>query len=305
MSYVKRTNLRILIDAIKISRPWSFLMTITSVSLSTAYVYYEKGIFDLLIYLLVLLGAVLIHAFINVSNDYFDTLYKIDIPGAPTTRYRPHPIVAGLFTPRQTFAISLGYITLALILALIFLFFLERPWIILIAAIGALISFEYTAPPLRYKYKGIGELVVFIGWGPLMFIGAYYAQTGIIPSTSILVSIPIGLYVASVLLIDGIRDYEYDKSSNIKTLPILLGRNTALKLYFSITTIPFVAVVLLILFNLLPITSLIVFLSLPRLINLMRIFSKEVPDIAAPLTAQFTLFYGILLIAGIILGALI
>ncbi|MGC8949147.1 MAG: 1,4-dihydroxy-2-naphthoate octaprenyltransferase [Thermoprotei archaeon] len=295
---------KFIINVVYITRPWSFLMTIASVTSGIAYAYYELNIFNPIIYLITLIGAISLHAYTNVINDYFDTLYGVDKPDAPTTRYRPHPIISGIFKPHHTLKISIGYFFVA-VLAGFSLYLLRRPLILFLGLIGALISLEYTGPPLKYKYKGLGELAVFIVWGPLIFLGSYYAQTGIISFKPILISFPIGLLVAAVLLIDGIRDYEYDKSSNIKTLPILIGKQNALKLYYILITSPLILVILFIIINILGIPSLIIFLTLPKLISLIKRFSKQIPNTAAPQTSKFTLLFGIFYIIGMILSKII
>lgn len=295
---------KLIIKIVLITRPWSFLMTITSVTLGASYAHYENNVFDIIIYLITIIGAVSLHAFTNVINDYFDTLHGVDKPGAPTTRYRPHPIVSGLFKPHQVMKIALIYLLIATIMGII-LYIWERPLILILGMLGALISFEYTGPPLKYKYKGLGELAVFIMWGPVMFLGAYYAQTKLFTINSLMVSFPVGLLVAAVLLIDGIRDYEYDKSVNIKTLPIIIGKYKALKLYCLLIILPYILVIIFTLINIIGITSLAVILTIPRSIKLLKNFLKYVPDTAAPQTAQFTLLFGVTYIIGIILGNLL
>ena len=74
-----------------------------------------------------------------------------------------------------------------------------------------------------------------------MVLGSYYTQTGYLKVEPIIVSIPVGILVASVLLIDSIRDYEYDRSAGIKTLTVMLGRDVALKLFTTMIAIAYVA----------------------------------------------------------------
>jgi len=291
----------LLMKIILITRPWSFFMTVASVTLGAVYAYYENNIFNVIIYLITIIGAIALHAFTNVINDYFDTLYGVDKPSSPTTRYRLHPIISKLFKPRQVIKISFMYLFIATIMGII-LYLWERPLVLILGILGALISFEYTGPPLKYKYKGLGELMVFIMWGPMMFSGSYYAQTKLLTLDSLIVSFPIGLLVASVLLIDGIRDYDYDKAVGIKTLPIIIGKNRALKLYFLLIILPYILVIILALINIIGITSLIVLLTIPQSIKLLKNFLKYVPDTAAPQTAQFTLLFGITYIIGIVLS---
>ena len=120
-----------------ISRPWSFMMTIISVSLGAVLALYMRSQIDILAYILSLLGAVVLHAATNIINDYFDIIYRVDVPGAPTTKYRPHPIylikegdgIKILFTSSIALYISVLVIILPIIL-------MDRIYLILYWIIG-------------------------------------------------------------------------------------------------------------------------------------------------------------------------
>ncbi|MEM0472845.1 MAG: 1,4-dihydroxy-2-naphthoate octaprenyltransferase [Sulfolobales archaeon] len=274
-------------------RPWSFPMTIAAITAGSLYAYGVTGSFDITIYLLTLAGAVALHAFVNITNDYFDTLYGVDRPGAPTTRYRPHPIVSGLLTPSQTLIASAVIFAIALSSG-IALTLIDRWLSIPLGLLGALVALEYTAPPARFKYRGLGELGVFAMWGPLMHLGAFYTQTGLIDLRPIAISIPIGSLVASVLVIDSIRDYEFDRSSGIRTLTVIIGKEKAFKLYIALIALAYIAPPALALAGVARPWILAALVTLPRALQLVRWFSKEVPDTAAPFTAQLTIIYGII-----------
>ncbi|HSO20601.1 MAG TPA: prenyltransferase, partial [Desulfosarcina sp.] len=148
------------------SRPWSFAMTAISVSVGTALAALD-GPVDWPLGLLALLSAVLLHAATNLINDYYDVVNGIDTGRAATAPYRPHPIVEGLIAVEQVrwvayalFLIAAGigiYLTLAC------------GWVVLaIGLVGLLAGLTYTSPPLKYKYGALGEVSVFLMWGPLM-----------------------------------------------------------------------------------------------------------------------------------------
>ncbi|MHB9096953.1 MAG: UbiA family prenyltransferase, partial [Syntrophales bacterium] len=82
------------------TRPWSFTMSLISVSVGTLLAA-EKGPVSWAWYLLVAVGITVFHAGANVINDYFDTRYQIDQQDSPTAKYRPQPILSGMLTPRQ------------------------------------------------------------------------------------------------------------------------------------------------------------------------------------------------------------
>ncbi len=281
------------IEYFLILRPWSFPMTVVAITVGSLYAYSVTGSFNIAIYLLTLLGSIALHAFVNITNDYFDTIYGVDRPGAPTVRYRPHPLVSGILSPQQVLLVSTLIFSIAL-LSGVALALVDRWLSIPLGLLGALIALEYTAPPAKFKYRGLGELGVFSMWGPFMHLGAFYTQTGSIDPRPLAISIPIGFLVASVLVIDSIRDYEFDRSSGIRTLTVIIGRERAFKLYIALIAIAYITPIATTLAGLTKPWILLSLATLPRAVQLIKRFSKEVPDTAAPLTAQLTMIYGIL-----------
>lgn len=286
------------------TRPWSFPMTIISISLGVVLAYYLNNVFRADLYLITLIGSVMLHAAANVINDYFDSLFGVDKPEAPTARYRPHPIIEGFMRPNDLMLMAIGLIISSLLIGL-YLMFVSGPWALILGAIGALLAITYSGPPFNYKYKALGELIVFIVWGPIMVLGAYYVQTSVISQPVIIASTPIGLLVSAVLLANNIRDIEYDVSTGIRTIPIILGRGKSIYLYDLMIIMPFIIVPLLIVGGILGWLTLITVMALPKAIKLIKTFRREVPDTADPMTAQLVMIYGILYIVGIFLsGAL-
>ncbi len=288
------------------TRPWSFPMTVVAVGFGITYGYWSVGYIDVPLSLIAIIGSILLHALVNVTNDYFDYNRGVDKPGAGTTIYRPHPIVHGILSPRATltFGLALGSTGLALA----FILALEgRILAPLLGILGFLLAYGYTGPPFNLKYRALGEATVFVAWGPLMAIGGYYVATG---STGFLepalASIPIGALVTSVLLANNLRDIRYDNEAGIRTLAIILGKERGLKLYAALTiAIPITSIILLIGLKVVPPLSAITLISLYPLVALYREMRKEIPVDADPRTAQATLLFGILYIASILASAII
>jgi len=91
-------------------------------------------------------------------------------------------------------------------------------------AVGAFILLFYTYP---LKYVGIGELSIFIIWGPLMIGGVYYVLTGIWSWAVILASLPVGLNVVTINLGKHTDKLKEDKLKKVRTLPVLVGEPAA------------------------------------------------------------------------------
>ncbi len=172
------------------------------------------------------LGIVLAHASNNLLNDLADTDVGLDTDAYPRALYAPHPLLTGLVTTRQLWGTVLA-INLA-DLAIMFYLFGQRGWPVLAFALtGLLLSYAYTAPPLRLKRIGLGEPDVFLTWGPLMIAGTYFSAVGELPWQVWLASVPYGLLCTSVLMGKHIDKIPFDEPTGTRTLPVILGEARA------------------------------------------------------------------------------
>jgi 1,4-dihydroxy-2-naphthoate octaprenyltransferase len=285
------------------TRPWSFTMSLISVSAGTLIAAADGSILWGW-YALACIGIVCFHATANIYNDYFDTRYQVDQPDSPTARYRPQPILTGMFTPVQllTEAIALNGITILIGLILSF----ERSMLVFwIGLIGFLACVFYTAAPIKYKYRAWGEFFVFLMWGPLMFEGAFAVQRQALSLKAFYISIPFGILVGLVLLANNIRDIAYDSRQGIKTIGILLGSRRSFFLYAGLILSAYLYVVGIIVVGILGLWGLLVFLSLPKAIHLLKSFMERIPEAADAITAQLNTIFGLLLILGLILNKMV
>jgi len=280
------------------ARPWSFTMTAISVSVGSAVAAVE-GAFSWPLYLLTLIGAVLMHAASNLINDYDDVRHGVDSPDVPTARYRPHPLMEGRLQLEQVRAAAfLLYLVAALIG--VFLAATRGMVVLILGIIGTVAGITYTAAPLNYKYKALGEFSVFLMWGPLMVTGAYYVQQQAVSADALLISIPFGVLVALVLLANNIRDVRYDRSKGIQTLAILLGERRGVSLYLGLIVAAYLAVVIMAVFGPLTVWSLMVLLSAPLAVKLLRQMAHDIPLDADAQTAKLDTVFGLLLVSSLI-----
>lgn len=199
------------------------------VILAAAIAWYEKGVYHLGLFLLTLVGAVLAHAGANMSNDYYDTLSGND----NINRYRSPfnggagLLQAGLLTPGQVHVAALLSLGLAALIGL-YLWSVTGPAVLVLAGLGGLFAYFYTANPLHLAYYGLGELMVGAAFGPLLVAGAYYVQTGTVSAAAVSASVPVGLLIAAVLYINEFPDYEADKAVGKAHWVVRLGTERAL-----------------------------------------------------------------------------
>ena len=283
------------------TRPWSFTMSLISVSVGTLLAARE-GTVSWAWYVLTALGITFFHAAANVINDYFDTRYHIDQEDSPTAKYRPQPILSGMLTPRQLLGEAIVLFALTLIIGMMAAVFVS--WHILwIGVVGFLTSVFYTAAPVKFKYRALGEPAVFMIWGPLMIEGAYAVQRQALSLKALIISVPFGVLVALVLFANNMRDIAHDSRQDVRTLGIILGARRSYLLFTGLIVLAYVYVLGMIIAGIMSLWGFLIFLSVPSAIRLLKTFKTEIPDMADALTAQFDTVFGILLILAIFLEA--
>jgi 1,4-dihydroxy-2-naphthoate octaprenyltransferase len=287
-------------------RPWSFSMTVISVSLGTLAAGAE-GRLDWALAVLALLGALCQHAATNLGNDYFDFKNGIDTAGAPAVRARRHPLVEGTLEPRHVLGGAVGFWAAAVLIggALSLL----RGWELgVLTAIGVLAGFFYSAGPLRLKGRALGEITAFLMWGPLMVLGAFFVQRATFSGSlhALLLSVPQGLWVALVLLANNLRDREADAAIGIHTPATLLGRKRAVSLAVALSAGAYLIIAAAVLLGFLRGWSLFVFLSTPLSVVLLRSFTspRGVSGSAPAAAARTAMVFGLLLVLSVAAGGI-
>ena len=282
------------------SRPWSFSMTAISVSVggALAAIY---GDFSWFLYLVTLVGTVFLHAATNLINDYYDVKSGVDTQEVATAQYRPHPLVEGKLEARH---VRTGAYILYGLSTLIGIYLAAtRGWELMwIGLIGAVASLTYTAPPLKYKYSALGEISVFLMWGPLMVAGSFFVQHQGFNINAFWISLPFGVLVALVLLANNIRDIAHDRDKGILTLAIVLGPHKGILLYATLVAVAYLAIIFMSVFGPLYLWSLIVLASLPLAWRLLRQMQAHVPADADARTAQLDTAFGALLVISLVLA---
>jgi 1,4-dihydroxy-2-naphthoate octaprenyltransferase len=275
-------------------------MTVISISVGSALAALNCT-FSWGLYLLTLLGTVLMHAAANLVNDYYDVKSGVDTLEVSTAQYRPHPLVEGKLSFRHV-AVAAGILYALSALIGIFLAAVCGWQLLAIGVIGAFASVTYTAPPFKYKYSALGEVSVFVMWGPLMVAAAYFVQCRMFSIQALWISLPFGLLVALVLLANNIRDISHDRSKGILTLAIVLGQRNGLLLFGLLVALAYLGIILMSLWGPLYLWSLLVLLSLPLALRLIRQMAKQVPADADARTAQLDTVFGLLLVISLVLS---
>ncbi len=230
---------------------------------------------------LALIGLVAAHAANNMINDYFDLEGGVDSDEYIRAQYAPHPVLSGMISKK---GLLIAIAAVNLIDLGILLYLTEaRGWpVAAFAFLGLFISVFYVAPPVKLKHHGMGEPGVFIVWGPLMIGGTYYVTTGVLEPWVLVASLPYAILVTCVLMGKHIDKFDADSAKGIHTLPVILGKERAVFLTQELMVSFFVLVLCLVLVGTLGVWTLLSFLALPRLWQVLKVYNQPKPAEAPP-----------------------
>ena len=225
-----------------------------------------QGFFDPWFAVVTIVGAACVHLGLNVANDVFDTASGADDVNLNPTKYSggSRVIQYGLVSFRRMAAISFGFYALAGLIGLYLLATRFSVALLVIGIVGFIVSLGYTAPPLKFVYRGLGEIAVAIGFGPLMLLGAYVVQTrGALALEPFVASIPVALLVALILYVNEIPDRRGDAHAGKRTLPVRFSRGAVIGGYNAAVVAAYVAVVVAVIAGVLPVPALLMLLTIP------------------------------------------
>ncbi|MDD2534692.1 MAG: prenyltransferase [Eubacteriales bacterium] len=245
--------------------------------LGAVYAYYEKGIFLVWPFILTLLGIALIHTGANLINDYFD--YK---SGADTQNQEYLPGVTGGsrvvvdgFIPLKT-VLNVAIATFVLGTAIgVYLAIIAGPVVYWLIGFGLLTSVIYTTPRFNLINMKLGEIVIGLDFGILTILGAYYVQTGTFSLNAFFVSIPVGILIAAILLINEFQDYQSDLKVGKKTTVVRIGRKAGSQLLTTMLISLQILVLVDVILGALPLWSLLSLLSAPLLFQSIQVAKKH------------------------------
>lgn len=270
----------------------------------------NQGRWSLWLAFLTFLGAALVHLGLNISNDVFDTLSGADAANTTPTQFSGGSRVVhyGLVRLRTLALLSAGFylggIAIGLYLAI------ERGFwpLFWIGVAGVAISLAYTAPPLRFVHRGIGEFAVALGFGPIMVLGSYFVQAQRLSFEAVYASIPVAILIALVLYVNEIPDRAGDAAAGKRTLPVRLSKEAVIGGYVGAVAVTYGLVALGAVTGILPRPTILALLTIPIAIRVARGLRRDYDDpyalmfSAMGVNVQLHLFTGLLLFVGYLIS---
>jgi 1,4-dihydroxy-2-naphthoate octaprenyltransferase len=232
----------------------------------------RHGDFNWWLALVTIIGASFAHLGINVSNDIFDTLSGADDANVNPTQFSggSRVLIYDLLTLRQLVALDLGLFGGAAAIGLYLVWATASQTLLLIGLAGIALGIAYTAPPVKLVYRGLGEIAVAIGFGPIMVLGAYAVQTGSLSWEASVASLPVAILVALILYVNEIPDRIGDAAAGKRTLPVRLSAEMVIGIYLVFALAAFVAVGAGVVGGLLPIPALLALAAIPLVFRVHR-----------------------------------
>jgi 1,4-dihydroxy-2-naphthoate octaprenyltransferase len=193
--------------------------------------------FRLLPALLALVVALALQVAVNYANDYSDGRR-----GTDADRVGPMRLVgSGAAPARQVLlaaALSFGVAALAgLALAA-----LSSWWLVAVGAVCIVAAWTYTGGPLPYGYRALGEVFVFVFFGLVAVVGTTFAQTRHVEGLALAASVPVGLQIVAILVVNNLRDIDGDAAVGKRTLAVLLGDRRTRLFFAALLVLPFAVI---------------------------------------------------------------
>jgi len=244
-----------------------------------------------------LIGAIFLQIGSNLANDVFDYLRGAE----SKERLGPLRVTqAGLLSPRE---VQTGmWITFALA-ALIGVYLITvAGWAILLIGLTAILAaIAYTGP---ISDKGLGDIFVFLYFGVAAVVGTYYVQALKTSPAAWWMSVPIGLLIVNILVVNNLRDIDADKAARKITLAVRMGVSATRKEYLALLGISYLILPFLVWMQLIPVLTLLVWLSIPfawKVVRKVQTESGRPLNAALAGTGKIALIYSLLFFAGVVL----
>ncbi|WP_224389227.1 1,4-dihydroxy-2-naphthoate polyprenyltransferase [Pseudonocardia sp. ICBG1293] len=189
--------------------------------------------------LLALLVAVALVIGVNFANDYSD-----GIRGTDDDRVGPQRLVGSRAAePATVRAAAFACFGVAAVAGLVLTAVSGQWWLLLVGALCIVGAWYYTGGARPYGYAGLGEVAVFVFFGPVAVLGTMLTQAGRLDAAAVGAAVGAGLLTCAVLVANNLRDIPGDRIVGKRTLAVRLGDRGTRMLYLALVLVPFVVAV--------------------------------------------------------------
>ena len=277
------------------TRPWSLPASIIPVLVVSSS--FESPISTPVSLIYFTLGVASLQAATNLFNSYTDFNRKIDRPDTAGDR----TIVDGFLTPNGAFYFG---VLLTLVWAGLFASVEAVSWgsFLRLSSLGLALALSYSLGAAPLKYLGLGDVAVFLAFGPVL-ASATSAAAGMEWSATVRAcafSAPVSLLVVAILHANNIRDIMVDSNNGAKTVAVRLGKKASLRYFDFLIFSPFIGVAVLAQVYKQPGLALAL-IALPQVLELRNLLRGEpVERTVDALTARAMVSFGVSQVVGML-----
>ncbi|MBI5876730.1 MAG: 1,4-dihydroxy-2-naphthoate polyprenyltransferase [Chloroflexi bacterium] len=218
------------------ARPRTLPAAATPIAVGTALAI-SAGRWDPLVLVASLAVSLLLQIGANFANDVFDHLKGADVARRGPTRVTQ----SGILSPREMLASTAIIFGLAALIGLYLVYVGGVPFLV-VGALAILSALAYTGGPYPLGYNGLGDLFVFIFFGVVGVVGTYYLHTLALDGLALAASLPVGLLIVNILVVNNLRDIETDRAAGKRTLAVRIGARATRRQYAAQLTLSYLVV---------------------------------------------------------------
>ena len=201
------------------TRPKTLPAAISPVLVGCAVAWAETE-FDLVAALAAFAVALLLQVGANLANDVADFRRGAD----SDDRLGPMRVTQGGLIPPRQVVIATATVLMAAAVPGLYLIWRGGPVLAILGLLAICAAVTYTAGPKPFGYLGLGELFVFLFFGPVAVVGTASVMTHDVTRLALLSSIAMGCLVTAILVVNNLRDVDTDRVAGKRTLAVRIGR---------------------------------------------------------------------------------
>ncbi len=238
-------------------KPPMYTVAVIPIWVGTAIAYADTGVLDWRTFLTFLLSAILIIAWLNSSNDVFDSDTGID-------RNKHHSLVNLTGNRALIFWLSILFLLLGVLGIVAIALWQQDVTVLGLIIACCILGYSYQGPPFRFGYLGLGEPICFFTFGPLAVTAAYYSQTQSWNSpSSFAASVLVGITTSIILFCSHFHQVDDDVAAGKRSPIVRLGTAKGATWLTGAIVLVFVLLITFAISPLLPVATLLMLLSLP------------------------------------------
>ena len=297
---IAQSNRKLWLAAIK---PPMYSVAVIPITLGTAVAFAQTHLFASQIFFTFLSAAILIIAWLNLSNDVFDSETGIDINKAHSVvNLTGNKFLVFWFS---NLCLAVGILEIALIA-----WWQRDPTVMALVGLCCALGYSYQGPPFRLGYQGLGEIICFICFGPLAIAAAYYSQTQSFSGVAFAASVTVGISTSLILFCSHFHQVKDDLAAGKRSPIVRLGTAKGSQILVPFTGSIFASPAIFVWLGTFPQWTLLIFASFPfayRLVNHVKENHHQPEKVS---NCKFTavklhFFSGVLLTLGFILPNLL